>query len=1001
MSAKKFPKTFRTIALLISILMIWQGVVWANPEIFNRNTIQVRSLAAYPEMLKSDLRFLASYIPRKLERLENDPGKQNIHALYEDILYTLDEINAFLVAKRGMSAERVKSAYAVVENLSEGHFRIDIGNESIRYYAANIDNAENPEFSSRILSDEPIGSGRYLRKQVLARETGLKGYIAKGDPYSLFREVLSRRDEIRPLSGETAKVVKKAKKDIRKKILKSGLAPGTRKQLLDILESADPRKFRTFKAIVLPDLSRENEYLDSLRNAALPGGVVEEFGDIYRKLGSGEKTVFFFEAMKGDNTKETAAGLIGSKAGEASGLTGFLRSVSGEEFDEFKKAAKDFIRKHNWPGEWLLGFNSLAGRRAVPPEGEEGLRDNLRREFGEIIGFAEEVLEVASRDEEILQEYIFHETMCPFTGHYEARELQEKLFRDNYPDSKGTGDDGHADGELTLLLKKVILEKRSAFRSYSPSDKEIAEGLKMAETSDFRGDGPEKITRFHTLFKEWYRVKKEELLIGRSRLLEKVPLKAVETLEKMLLKKEFLRLKEIWVWSLEGTWTEIEKFMPFDQLDTAGKRKARALAEEALRRHRVFLKEYPEWSKFFEESYFESSLESIVYMLAGSRSGYSGLIPDELRASPDIEEITGDDREAEDPVLERSAPETGGSRTETRSPEPVNEIREEPATSGGKDTAGSIFRNIFSWRTFTVIGIALALSAVLRAVLPVNGFTVMLSAVLPLMLFVYLMARNWSLRNLLVALAFSAVISTFISAPLFGLSLALVIIAGLFFHRSGVHGRPGRSRSAKARPSGEKRTSGKGERRDEERKKESVREEGPATPREDIKRKRSETPKKETREDTTHGRKKADPLEEVYISSDILEKLLKIAELLYGGKRERTTPSGTEHVPKKLTTRSVLDDCVFRISNTGAITVDRKNKEELRPIVFRTIEKMETFRNMEVVNAGNNLRNWKTMNNIALADSLKTVHEEVNQEVFAGRGEKESGESMAVYELIA
>ncbi|MGB3082346.1 MAG: hypothetical protein WBB86_05100, partial [Candidatus Omnitrophota bacterium] len=71
-------KITKIIATLLSILMLWQGVVWANPDIFRKNNLQARSLITSPDRVDSFLMMTTGYLGYHLTNLERDPARRNV-----------------------------------------------------------------------------------------------------------------------------------------------------------------------------------------------------------------------------------------------------------------------------------------------------------------------------------------------------------------------------------------------------------------------------------------------------------------------------------------------------------------------------------------------------------------------------------------------------------------------------------------------------------------------------------------------------------------------------------------------------------------------------------------------------------------------------------------------------------------------------------------------------------------------------------------------------------
>ena len=113
---------------------------------------------------------------------------------------------------------------------------------------------------------------------------------------------------------------------------------------------------------------------------------------------------------------------------------------------------------------WLLGFNTMP--RAPDAELEQlekDLHESLNIMLHGSILLAREVLDAIGSRQSLFEEYLFHETVCPYLGHIEARKLQEEIFPENYQNA--TGESGHKDGDLALILQEVIEQEPARERA--------------------------------------------------------------------------------------------------------------------------------------------------------------------------------------------------------------------------------------------------------------------------------------------------------------------------------------------------------------------------------------------------------------------------------------------------------------------------------------------------------------------------------------------------------
>ena len=132
----------------------------------------------------------------------------------------------------------------------------------------------------------------------------------------------------------------------------------------------------------------------------------------------------------------------------------FVDSGSAE-FTEFEAVRLTADGTPDVVSGWLLGFNTLTRGQDDEDSLETRLAQKLRAEHPNTIGLSSEVLNEIENSPSQLEEYIFHEIMCPRFAHTNTRSLQETLYSENYTNAP-EGEAGKRDGDLTLSLKRVI-----------------------------------------------------------------------------------------------------------------------------------------------------------------------------------------------------------------------------------------------------------------------------------------------------------------------------------------------------------------------------------------------------------------------------------------------------------------------------------------------------------------------------------------------------------------
>lgn len=109
---------------------------------------------------------------------------------------------------------------------------------------------------------------------------------------------------------------------------------------------------------------------------------------------------------------------------------------------------------------WLLGFNTMPRAPAAAKDKFlNELQTRLQERYPNTLGLSSQVLDKTASNHSCLEEYVFHEIICPYLGHKKTRIIQEMLFTDNYHAYiKGDAREGRKDGDLSFLLKEVIEE---------------------------------------------------------------------------------------------------------------------------------------------------------------------------------------------------------------------------------------------------------------------------------------------------------------------------------------------------------------------------------------------------------------------------------------------------------------------------------------------------------------------------------------------------------------
>lgn len=666
-------KGIKLIALLLSALLISESVVWADPDVFQRQDLQPRMLSDPSDAGVDRASPLVALFIRHMAGFEGDPQNQNISAMTQCARSAVDQLKNDPV----INAE-------IIQSPENSDLIIDLGVCCIRYYNPQIKGAGNPGFPYRIV--EEVSVGRYLSRQVLIRGDETQGFISRGEPQELFNKLMTPEN---------------MPKDLRAS-LKERIS-----EIADRLEERFREAISTSERQYVELLDKKvTEAINKLRTAR-----IVEFGAV----------------------------------------------VLGKE------------KEPEYPAGWLLGFNTFEG-----VDNKEPLEELIKNAgFNDTIGLCTQVLNRVKNDPLMLEEYIFHEAVCPYLSHTETRRVQETLYSENY---KGIHDvdnsrtiKGHADGELTLVLKYVIWERLPRLDKARIREGDSHEESRKFMDLDFKGDGPTKAARYQGSVKIWLEAKRREFTIRQSRLrgtkMDKSDPQDYLREFKKIYEEVCIRVK--YIWAMENYWTKVVESNQGsgDLKDRFDEVKHRPV-EEALRalmdEHKKFLRENPG-----AESILSHGKISNVIVILENRLSF-------LKEAREREEANR--ASFEKLKKERAASGQGEIKKEQEEepPPPALERKVKLKMTPLSQTKNS---TQFNWKRLAVFSAAaLALSAVLYLVLPVNKFTNMIALALPLALFVYLLIKNWSWKNLFIGIGTTLLLSYFLPVPWLGLSMTLIML---------------------------------------------------------------------------------------------------------------------------------------------------------------------------------------------------------------------------------
>ncbi|MGD2278970.1 MAG: hypothetical protein PVH45_02600, partial [Candidatus Omnitrophota bacterium] len=522
--AKK-PLT-KVIALTVCFLMLWQSAVWANPDFFQRNDLQAQTMSTNPNRIDSFLMMATGYLGRYLAKIESDPSKRNVHDLREGIKEELERL-----ADNGELDEEYREIVEkIIKDLKQpfehGEFIIDFGKYKIRYYNPGSNRIDYPG-KTALAERDPINSYDVLGKDKEGEKIG--NYV--------YRQILVKK-ALPPPSGD----VPAEKKDAPPA---GQIARGNPLDLYEALVSRD-EPTRTFR---YSDTHFRITAAKTLRQ------LIEKID-----LPAGEKSII-----------KTA-------------ISEFLRS----DLVEIDSIVLVDPFSNIGVNGWLLGFNTNEPEGGDKNTGTASkLNGFLRDKYKKTIAFSAQLLDLIRDDGPLLYEYLFHEIACPYLGHERARAIQEKLFSQNYDDlTSATGESGHIDGDLTLVIRRIISEHTEAM---------LAKEAEELKKTDFRGRGPVAAGEYYGRYNRWKeRVKSlvspawlEFRKERRKRIIEFF-------LQRVERRFKYVQMKTKWIWDLEGLWTKVRLALNEKLVE-----EARSFAKELKAAHDEFMKTNPDAELLF------------------------------------------------------------------------------------------------------------------------------------------------------------------------------------------------------------------------------------------------------------------------------------------------------------------------------------------------------------------------------------------------------------------
>lgn len=245
-------KYIKVVSVVLSILLVWQAVVWADPGICDKANISPRN---FFELSRTD-GSVVKYLIHDLDRAAAEPSLRN-----------LGDIQAILADR--VSALRSGSSvyYDILPDPEEiikqntvlaGEVYVDIGSCRLRYISPKIGSLELPPGYEEI---DPLRdgversslSGNYFVRQLLKKDPVSDGFIRKGTVAEISKAVVDKGTSFRYPDADTQTEIFIAKEDLHRRVLRSRM-PGLRKNIIvDVLKSVRISDFHEFDSVIVPD----------------------------------------------------------------------------------------------------------------------------------------------------------------------------------------------------------------------------------------------------------------------------------------------------------------------------------------------------------------------------------------------------------------------------------------------------------------------------------------------------------------------------------------------------------------------------------------------------------------------------------------------------------------------------------------------------------------------------------------------------------------------------
>ncbi|HPS19645.1 MAG TPA: hypothetical protein PKY78_01445 [Candidatus Omnitrophota bacterium] len=291
---------------------------------------------------------------------------------------------------------------------------------------------------------------------------------------------------------------------------------------------------------------------------------------------------------------------------------------------------------------WLLGFNTLYERSDEVGQDQKNLNGYLKEKYPDTVGLSVQILNLVQGYSPILQEYLFHEFICPSIGHENTRAIQEELFPENYADIIGDDIPGHKDGELALAIQSII----SAICGITMKDLPVPERQYEADFEKFKASsflnvGYIQNLRFYEESIKWTEYMRFAGKLGQARVF-KLNRDEVKKMNEIVMEQRlYIEAKMKWLATMDPIWRtgSVLGDKNMEELSRDTQSEIRREAIEIVAAHKEFFRENPGYAFLLKDQAIIKAM-AYIYDLAGDETERDVFVRDDGKPFPvEIERI--------------------------------------------------------------------------------------------------------------------------------------------------------------------------------------------------------------------------------------------------------------------------------------------------------------------------------------------------------------------------